>query len=372
MNFKLTLLTMCLPLAASASGLTTPPSGDNQRATVVQHVGPVVLSVDYSSPRVHLNGEDRHGKIWGQLVPYGLTKLSSTCAQCPWRAGANENTTFTTSHPVHIQGQPLPAGTYGVHMIPGADTWTVIFSKNASSWGSFSYDAKDDALRVETKAAPSPFHEWLTYEFTEREPTRTTLALTWEDLTVPVSITVDDAPEIYAETMLQEMRSSPGFDWHNVEQVARYLLDNKIKAADALRLAKVAADPNSGGDDNVVTMMTLSRAQIANGQKAEAQKTRDLALSLPWAKPLDIHLAGRALLTAGDKEEAMKFFRINAKRFPNQWPVHVGLMRGYAALGDNPKALDEYRLALKQVPDEANRKNLEALAKKLEAGGMIN
>jgi len=117
--------------------------------------------------------------------------------------------------------------------------------------------------------------------------------------------------------------------------------------------------------------MTLSRAQAANSQEAESKKTAERAINLPSAKPLDLHLAGRQLLSAGDKEQAMKVFKTNAKRFPNQWPVHVGLMRGYAALGENKKALDECRLALKQVPDEGNKKNLESLSKLLAEGQKI-
>ena len=131
------------------------------------------VTIDYSSPRVVRGKNDRRGKIWGELVPWGLSDLGlNGCTSCPWRAGANENTTFTVTHDVKVQGQPLAAGTYGLHMIPGQDEWTVIFSKDASSWGSFWYDPKNDALRVKTKAGKSDYHEWLTYEFTEREPAK--------------------------------------------------------------------------------------------------------------------------------------------------------------------------------------------------------
>ncbi|MEA2488533.1 MAG: hypothetical protein QOH21_325, partial [Acidobacteriota bacterium] len=130
--------------AALAQNLTLPPSGDNQKSTVAQNIGPVRVSIDYSSPNVHgPSGEDRRGKIWGTLVPYGLTNLGfGTCKECPWRAGSNQNTVFTVSNDVTIEGQPLPAGRYGLHMIVNPDEWTLIFSKNADSWGSFYYDAK--------------------------------------------------------------------------------------------------------------------------------------------------------------------------------------------------------------------------------------
>src|SRR5947209_8283896 len=77
---------------ATAQGLTLPPSGGNQRATVTQQIGLVNVSISYSSPHVHSpTGEDRKGKIWGGLVPYGMANLGfGTCGEnCPWRGGAN-------------------------------------------------------------------------------------------------------------------------------------------------------------------------------------------------------------------------------------------------------------------------------------------
>ena len=183
------------PAAAQYRSITIPPSGGNQRATATQQIGMVKVSIDYSSPHVHSpSGEDRKGKIWGALVPYGMAKqIFGTCGdQCPWRGGANENTVFTTSHDIKVQGQPLPAGAYGLHFIPGPDEWTVIFSKNAVSWGSFFYDAKEDALRVKVKPEPSEYHEVLTYDFPERKIDTATVALRWENLSVPLTLTVDN------------------------------------------------------------------------------------------------------------------------------------------------------------------------------------
>src|SRR5580765_8627838 len=95
-----------------AAGLSLPPNGDNPQASVSQAIGPVQVKIDYSSPRVVRGPNDRRGKIWGELVPWVLSDLQGNgCTQCPWRAGANENTLFTVTHEVKVQGQPLPAGT---------------------------------------------------------------------------------------------------------------------------------------------------------------------------------------------------------------------------------------------------------------------
>src|SRR5262245_1828985 len=137
---RLLLLALLVAAPAAAQGaLTLPPSGDNQYCSATQGIGPIRLTIEYHSPDVHSpTGEDRHGKIWGGLVPFGMANLGfGTCGdQCPWRGGANENTVFTTSQDIKVQGETLPAGAYGLHFIPGPEEWTVIFSKNHTSWGS--------------------------------------------------------------------------------------------------------------------------------------------------------------------------------------------------------------------------------------------
>src|SRR5689334_9626890 len=110
----------------------------SQAAEVKQRIALTDIKIKYHRPLV--NGR----KIWGSLVPYGKV----------WRAGANENTTIEFSDPVSVEGKPLDKGTYGLHMIPNPDSWTVIFSKTNTGWGSYSYDQKDDALRVNVKPKP--------------------------------------------------------------------------------------------------------------------------------------------------------------------------------------------------------------------------
>lgn len=356
--------------AVAQGALTQPPSGDNQYASVTQGIGPIRLTVEYSSPDVHSpTGEDRRGKIWGGLVPFGMANLGfGTCGdQCPWRGGANENTVFTTSHDVKIQGKPLPAGAYGLHFIPGQDEWTVVFSRNHTSWGSYFYDAKEDALRVQAKPEKGEYHEWLTYEFTDRQPDKATLALKWEDLQVPVVIGVDDINAVYLAAVRDELRSSPGFDPRNWEAAAQFILQSKTNLAEGLAWAEKAVQPPTG-QETFTSLATLAQLQEANGKLEEARKTMDRALNHRSAGPVEVHQYGRQLQQQKKNEEAMKVFELNARRFPDTWPVHVGLARGHAALGHSKEALAEARLALKQAPDEQAKKNLEGLIKQIEEG----
>jgi len=365
---SLAALTLCAS-AVLAQGISVPPSGDNQKSSVAQNIGVVKVTIDYSSPDVHApNGDDRRGKIWGTLVPYGLTNLGfGTCKECPWRAGANENTVFTVSNDVRVEGQPLAAGRYGLHMIAAADEWTVIFSKNSSSWGSFTYDAAEDALRVKVKPSKNEYHEWLTYEFTDRHPDKATVALMWEDMQIPINSTVDDPTALHLARIREELRNSQGFTWTNWVAAAQYALQAK-RPNDALEFADAAVNRTFVGQENFQTLNTLAMAQEAVGKTAESAATRDKAINHPTASVFDLHQWGRQLLAQGKKDEAIKVFELNAKKHPNVWPVNVGLARAYSAAGRYKDALEYARLALAQAPDDLNKQSLAAGVKKLEAG----
>ncbi|HVR08145.1 MAG TPA: DUF2911 domain-containing protein [Thermoanaerobaculia bacterium] len=357
--------------AAQVASITVPPSGGNQRATVTQGIGLVRVTIDYSSPHVHSpTGEDRRGKIWGKLVPYGMANLGfGTCGdQCPWRGGANENTVFTTTNDIKVQGQVLPAGSYGLHFLADREEWTIIFSKDSTAWGSFFYDAKEDALRIKAKPAKGDYHEDLTYWFRDRKLDHATAVLSWEDLELPFDITVDNAKDLYVENMRRELRSSAGFTWVGWNTAANYCLLAKTHLDEGLKWAERAVDATQNGQVNFATLSTLADLQEANNLAAESKKTRIRALHDPSAGPIDLHQYGRQLLAQKKTAEAMEVFQLNAKLHPDTWPVHVGLARGYAALGQRKEAIEQAKLALKQAPDEGNRRSLQNIIEQLEAG----
>jgi hypothetical protein len=370
--FFISILMLAMVVGAQTS-ITLPPDGENQHATVTQYLGLVKVTIDYHSPKVHnpRGGEDRRGKIYGTLVPYGPQKTLGfgTCTECPWRAGANENTTFTASNDVLIEGQPLPAGSYGLSMIPGQDNWTIIFSKNSTSWGSFFYDPADDALRVKVKPAKSEYHEYLTYEFPERKLDQATAMMRWEDLQVPFTISVPNIANLYLNTVRNELKNAQGFSWENYAAASHYALQNK-DPKDALEWAKVAATPVFPGVENFTTLIALADAQTANNMEADAARTREKAMAMGTS--LELHQYGRQLLQEGKKQEAFAVWQTNAKKHPNEWPVNVGLARGNSAVGNYKEALKYAKLALAQAPDENNKKNLQTGIEKLEQGKDMN
>jgi tetratricopeptide (TPR) repeat protein len=375
MNRNQTLLAaLCIGLAAltaNAASLTLPR--DSQAASVSRMIGLVKVTVDYSSPRVHApNGEDRHGKIWGKLVPYGMTNLGfGTCKDCPWRAGANENTVITVSHDIDVEGQKLAAGSYGLHMIPGENEFTVIFSKNSAAWGSFFYDPAEDVLRVKVKPAKSDYQEALSYDFTDATQDQATLALRWEELQVPIRIAVHDSDALYMAALRNELRSEPGFQFQNWVQASQYALKHKHNE-EALDWAQAAVSRQFIGKENFQTLNALADAQEATGKVAEAKASREKALNDITAGPIDLHQYARQLLAKGQKQEALRIWQLNAKKHPNEWPVNAGLARGYSANGDYKQALKYAKLAANEAPDPLNKKSMEDAVKKLEQNQDIN
>ena len=355
------------------AGLTLPPSGNNQKASVSQFIGPVKVTIEYSSPSVHgPDGKDRRGQIWGKLVPYGVANLGfGNGKPSPWRAGANENTLFSTSYPVTIEGKTLPAGRYGLHMIPTADEWTVIFSKDTGAWGSFFYEESHDALRVQVKPRKHDYREWLTYEFTERRPTEATAELQWEDLSVPWKIKAENTNDIYISKLKEELTNVPGFDYKSYDAAAQFCLTAKTNLDQAMVWAEAAVSMPGIGQANFTTLSTKALVLSATGKNEEAGKIMQGALRLPSTTSLEIHQYGRQLLTMKKPAEALEVFKYNEQRNGEAWPVHVGLARGYAAVGDNKLALEHAQKALPQAPDELNRKSLEAMVKALSEGQAI-
>jgi hypothetical protein len=359
-------------ILAQFAPTTLPPSGNNQRASVMQGIGPIQVSVEYSSPAVHgPDGKDRRGHIWGELVPYGLsTSPFGNNKPDPWRAGANENTVFAVTNDVTIEGKPLAAGRYGLHMIPGKEEWTLIFSKNSSAWGSFFYEESEDALRVNVKPRKHDYCEWLTYEFTVRRPNETTAEMQWEDLAVAWNIKAK-VNDVYLSGIRRELTGAAGFKFDAYMAAAQFCLTANTDLEQGLKWAEAAISTPLIGKANFDTLSTKAQLLAKLGREPEAKTVMQTALQVPGTTSLQIHQYGRYLLAAKKSSEALAIFKLNAERNGDAWPIHVGLARGYAATGDNKQALEHAQKALAQAPDDLNRKSLEAMVKALSQGEAI-
>ena len=362
----LSLLILMLGGFSSLQAQLTVPYA-SPHAMVMQRIGITDMIVKYNRPAV--NGR----QIWGNVVPYGLNNLGfGTSTAAPWRAGANENTIFKVSHDVKIEGKTLPAGKYGLHMIvqENGDV-TIIFSKNYSSWGSFFYEPKEDALRVEVSSEDVAHVERLAYEFTDLSNTSVVLALRWEKKRIPFKIEVD-VHDIVLANMKKELHSNKGFNYQAWNTAAGYCLQNNIALEQGLQWAEAAATAPFIGEKNFNTLSTKAQILAKMGKGADAEKVMDEAL--PLATVFQVHQYARQLLTQGNKTKALEVFQWNAKAHPNTWPVNVGLSRGYSAVGEYKKALKHAKLALANVPqgDNLNKSNLEKAIETLKQGKDIN
>ena len=197
-----------------AQNFETPRPSPN--ATVSQTVGITHVTIDYSSPGV------KGRKIWGELVPYNEI----------WRTGANEVTSITFDDPVKIEGNELPAGTYGIHTIPSEKEWEIIFSKDTEVDAGSQFDEKKDALRIKVTPADAPFTERMTFTFTNTTDTHSKVNLTWDKLRVSFDLETNTE-----ELVLTKARDLP---WGPSLQAATYCLQNNVSLEEGLNWAEAS------------------------------------------------------------------------------------------------------------------------------------
>lgn len=346
--------------------LTAEPSGGNKKAAVSEQIGIVKISIHYSRPGV----KGREGKIWNtQIAHYGFVDQGhGTSYAAPWRAGANENTTMSFSHPVKIEGKDLAAGTYGFFIALGETESTLIFSKVSNSWGSFYYDPAEDALRVTVKnKALDSSVEWLKYEFLDQTENSATIAMSWEKRMILFKVEADTKTLQIASFKSEFRTTRPYYDYI---QAVRYCIDNNIELEQALAWMDRAIYFRIMGEKNFRTLSTKAAVLMKMERVDEAKKVMEEAL--PLGTMQDVHFYGRQLLSMKQSDEAMKVYKKNYEKYPNQYTTNVGLGRAYSAKGDFKKALTYMKAALPQAPDEGNKTSVEAMIQKLQANQDVN
>ncbi len=360
----LTALCFFLLLGFGANAQMNMPMG-SQKASVSQRVGITDITITYSRPSV--NGRE----IWGALVPYGMNNLGfGTAEESPWRAGANENTTIHFTDDVSIQGNNLPAGTYGLHMVIHEDGKVdIIFSNNSTAWGSYFYDPAEDALRVTVDSESGPHTELLTFEFPKCDQTSATAVLKWAEKVIPFKIDVDVTNIVLAQVR-KDLQGMKGFSDQNWNQAANWSMNNGGDLEEALAWSEASISAPFVGVDNYTNLQT--KAQILNkmGKSEEADKVMESAMEKGTV--FEVHNYGRQLIAQGEKEKALEVFKKNAKMHKDTWPVNYGLARGYSALGDYKKALQYLEKAYDLAPQQANKDRVQANMEKLKKGEDIN
>ncbi len=321
----------------------------SQLAVNKQRVGLTDITITYHRPLV--NGR----KIWGGLVPFGEV----------WRAGANENTTIEFSGPVSVEGQPLAKGIYGLHMVPTADSWTVILSKMSSAWGSYTYRQEEDALRVNVKPRLTEMEEALEYEFEDLKPDSVTATLKWEKLAVPFKVAIDDGEGTLANIRSQ-MRGHARYEWEASNKAAQFCLSKKINLDEALTWADLSIQ-NEERFENLATKADLLKAM---NKPDDAKKTWDQALAK--TTPVQLYSYGRRLQSEKKDAEATEILKDVAKRYPTSVYGYLSNARIKSAAGDFAGAAEDAKKAQAAAVSDQQKASIKALIDRLQAKQDIN
>ena len=133
------------------------------------------ITVTYGRPSM------RGRTIFGTLVPYDRV----------WCPGADEATVLDSDKPIELNGLKVPSGPHTIWMLPTANQWTLIVSKEPSGFHT-QYHPEADLGRVTLrKDRANPPVEQLTFAIApNRSGPGGSLAMTWEATSVWTSLTI--------------------------------------------------------------------------------------------------------------------------------------------------------------------------------------
>ena len=301
-GFSLLILTLTASMAFAQQTPKVRLPQASPSATVSQTIGITDLSITYHRPSV------RGRTLWGDISSEKVAALIKANSVVPtaegegtidgaagggkdfpmapnghvWRAGANEATKFTVSDDVLINGEKLAAGAYSIHMIPGKDQFTVIFSKNADQWGSFRYDAKEDALRVKTKPVwQKDSQEQLSYEIPMMTPNSAQVILRWEKIAVPFTIEVPNQDALVRSKIDAAIAASPNDPQIPLAVASAYFNDDKLEEA------MVWVDKSIKIKETFANLRTKANLLLNMGKKQEAFAVAEQAVARGKAEGAD-------------------------------------------------------------------------------------
>lgn len=371
-SWWLACLIVSLPLfLGGQSQLLTTPNA-SPRAIVSQRIGLTDVKIVYHRPAA------KERDIWGQLVPQGQV----------WRAGANENTVIHFSTDVQIEGKELVAGTYGLHMEVGEENTIIIFSHNSTSWGSFSYNPKEDALRVEVKNAKAPhFYEYLTYEFLPKANDTGICALNWGDRQIAFQYQVDLQSTVMA-SINNELRDKAGWTWKGWDEAANFSLQNQVDLQQGmawatrsvfmtptpqnmLTKARITGQMKAGADGKPDTEAMIASLEKDletfpttwkewNAAAAFAQNNGDMARAVKWGatsvrmSPQMTNMMAQStyLAAKGEEKEAVKMKEEAIERGTN---AELNAYGYQLLFGGKPKeAVEIFKANTQKYPEDPN------------------
>ena len=248
-----------LGVEQSTAQVKLPPSSSSQ--TITQGLGIKDIVLSYQRP----NKNNR--VIFGGLVPYGEV----------WRTGANNIPSITFAEEVSVEGNKVPAGTYGLFTIPNKNEWTIILSKNVKQWGAYQYKKEEDLLRFNVKPQVLTNNvETFTIAFEDVTVKSAKITLAWEKTKVGFNITTDQSKEILAnidQAMLGENKP--------YLHAAQYYLNNGLDINKSVEWIKKGDEGNTSAPHlKYWKAKILDKAGDKAGARKAAQEGIEMATKL--------------------------------------------------------------------------------------------
>lgn len=172
MAAALAALVLSTTLAAQKTTPMKAGSGGSAHVRTEWAIDGANITIEYGRPALK-------GRPEAMLMPAGQI----------WRTGADEQTTLKTDKPLKIGTLTVPAGTYGIHSIPGPAEWQLIVSKRTSGWG-IPYPAGQDLGRTPMKVGKTQAPVELLTFHVDDTPAGATLRIEWGMTSVTVPVTV--------------------------------------------------------------------------------------------------------------------------------------------------------------------------------------
>jgi len=327
--------------------------------TETQKVGVTYITIDYHSPV--LQGRD----VWNdeRVVPKNGDPY-------PWRAGANMNTTMAFSTDVLINGEPLPAGKYGFHIIPKGDNqYTLLFAHANHQWGSYYLDiARDVTLQVSVAGRECPLSENLDYEFEHREEGQVDIALHWGTKSIPFTVSVD-LNETVVSSLRQELRGVNTYHWQAWNDAARWCYEHDTNLEEALEWVNHSINGGFGGfaaDKNASNLMTKILIADKLGREAVYDETIREMVELD-IHPGEANSVSQYLLRIGKLDEAIELLTNTLAENEEAWYLYLNRATAYYGQKNQQKMKADLAKAKETVPDNY-RQMLESFEKRLLDG----
>ncbi|MDI1241690.1 MAG: DUF2911 domain-containing protein [bacterium] len=295
LSFAFAFVLSAVNFATAQSRPPTPRA--SQKSKLTQTVGTTDISVVYSRPAVkgRLVYGDWPGGGSGEAT---IDNSGQRPAGAPlvawgrvWRTGADEATMFIVNDDVLINGQPLAAGTYSLHSVPGKVEWTFIFNKEDGQWGSFAYDATKDALRIKSKPTwGTDSAEFLTFSSDAITPDTATINLRWEKLSIPFTVQVKDVVGSTMTRLRSYAAAAKADEWSQPLSAAMWAKQNK-QDADA---AKWFAQAEKAVEAAIIAKPTFANYRAKSnilfnaGKSQEALAATEKAIEVGKAEKSDV------------------------------------------------------------------------------------